>query len=322
MIYKQIPVSQLREHPQNRKYFSDIESVSKSFWKEFKANIENIGIIEALVVNQDSMEVVSGNQRLKAARELGIETVPCILCKSTDPEDEIRKMISANVMRRELDPITLFEYIGILRAGYDGVGRSDPGQDPRSIGAIAETLKKKGTFISAADIYNSLSEEQQKELRAWFYKQEERPTDGQLIAKVKELEKERLITGKTIENLKLEIKKRVIALEAAQKEQQESGAKNENAIKELRRDLRVLRDAAKGDKELEAFQKTLTSTEKAIAIASAEISDLLSRAEKIGKNTELQGLARARLTQGMMNLLNSIKRLQVLVPARIADGRK
>ena len=68
------------------------------------------------------------NQRLKAAIELELETVPVLLVDETTSDDEIRKMISSNVFRRSIDPFAMFEYIGRLRKPSSGTkkGMSSP----------------------------------------------------------------------------------------------------------------------------------------------------------------------------------------------------
>ena len=68
-----IKVQLLREHPRNKEFFDDIEGER---WKDFVESIKTSGIIVPLVVTRD-YTVVSGNQRLRAAKELGLEEVPC-----------------------------------------------------------------------------------------------------------------------------------------------------------------------------------------------------------------------------------------------------
>jgi hypothetical protein len=57
-------------------------------------------------------------------------------------------------MHREIDPITLFEYIGILRAGYDGTRRDQLSErdDLPTQANIKKQIGKNWDFMSAADI--------------------------------------------------------------------------------------------------------------------------------------------------------------------------
>ena len=147
MNYKEnMAVSKLMEHPENKKLFKDIKETNPTFWLEFLDSIRQDGIIEPLIVNKNTMQVRSGNQRLKAALELGLETVPVLLIDETTTDDEIRKMISSNVYRRTIDPFAMFEYIGRLRK------KSDFQKSSRE---VAKEVHKKTTFVKASDIWRT-----------------------------------------------------------------------------------------------------------------------------------------------------------------------
>lgn len=74
---KMINVSLLKEHPRNREFFDDIQGQT---WQDFLESIRTSGIITPLIVTKNEDEtytVISGSQRLRAAKELEIEEVPC-----------------------------------------------------------------------------------------------------------------------------------------------------------------------------------------------------------------------------------------------------
>ena len=75
---KHIPINQLRPHPDNTKFFHDIEGEE---WDCFKADIAEHGILQPILVSAEDEDctVLSGHQRLRAARVLGWESVPCII---------------------------------------------------------------------------------------------------------------------------------------------------------------------------------------------------------------------------------------------------
>src|SRR5438309_1999268 len=52
--------------------------ITKEALDGLKASILQFGIVENLVVNKD-MTLISGHQRLKAAKEIGYKTVPCFV---------------------------------------------------------------------------------------------------------------------------------------------------------------------------------------------------------------------------------------------------
>jgi len=65
-----------------------------------KLNIEREGIIEPLLVNAETHEIISGNLRFQAAKELGIKVVP-VLYQDIDQEEMDIKSISTNQQRKK-----------------------------------------------------------------------------------------------------------------------------------------------------------------------------------------------------------------------------
>ena len=92
----QLALTVLKPHPRNKEFFDDM---SGDKWKEFLESVKTSGIIEPIVITQDNV-VVSGHQRLRAAKELNLETVPTIM-KTYYSEDEILKdLLETNVRQR------------------------------------------------------------------------------------------------------------------------------------------------------------------------------------------------------------------------------
>src|SRR5690625_2562360 len=133
-----IETSKLKEHHKNGFYFTDIEGEK---YDEVKRSIETHGIRDPIKVNRD-YTVISGHQRLRIARDLGMERVPCQMIDVSEKEAEYL-LIAENVERRgqaETDPIKksrianfLREYWGVRRGGdmaeaKDQNGLSDIGE--------------------------------------------------------------------------------------------------------------------------------------------------------------------------------------------------
>jgi len=196
-----MPVKKLIEHPENGKLFKDIAETNPAFWLEFKNSIKEFGIIEPLIVNEKTMQIRSGNQRLKAVLELGIENVPVVFVPDEIPEEEVRKMIASNVFRRSIDPFAMFSYIGMLRRGHDGkTGVHSELKSGMSKEEVRQTTKKSPSFVSAADIFNSLTEEQKAELKQKFYSNGAM-NEGKLVAQLREMEAEALAKEADIKEL-------------------------------------------------------------------------------------------------------------------------
>jgi len=97
-----ISVDVLRVHPRNAEFFDDI---SGEEYERFKKSIGEDGILSPLLVSPDMM-VISGHQRLKAAKELGIKLVPVIIREDlVDEDDKLKKLLVANFGRSKNDPV-------------------------------------------------------------------------------------------------------------------------------------------------------------------------------------------------------------------------
>jgi hypothetical protein len=105
-----ISIDLLKEHLLNKEFFDDIEGKQ---WDEFLESIKTSGILTPLIVTDDYI-VVSGSQRLRAAKELGLKEVPCIVKKYEDKEglkrDDwiLKELLEVNYRQRgvaNLNPI-------------------------------------------------------------------------------------------------------------------------------------------------------------------------------------------------------------------------
>jgi ParB-like chromosome segregation protein Spo0J len=135
-------INLLKEYPRNREFFDDIQGER---WQEFVESIRTSGIIVPLIITQDYI-VISGNQRLKAAKELGLKEVPCEIRTYEDSdgltkEDRMLKdLIETNLRQRgigNLNPMKLARCIleleriyGIKKGNNQYLGSgSEPGSE-------------------------------------------------------------------------------------------------------------------------------------------------------------------------------------------------
>lgn len=94
-----ISPSQISANPnQPRKIFSD-DAILK-----LADSIRQYGIIQPLVVRKsnDGYELVSGERRLRAAKELGLDSVPCVLAQINE-EKSAHIAIIENLLREDLN---------------------------------------------------------------------------------------------------------------------------------------------------------------------------------------------------------------------------
>lgn len=93
---QQINVNELKSHPRNNEFFDDM---SGEKWQEFLDSIKARGVIEPIVITPDKV-IVSGHQRVRACKELGIKTVMCDV-HTYDNEDQIlQDLIETNIRQR------------------------------------------------------------------------------------------------------------------------------------------------------------------------------------------------------------------------------
>jgi ParB/RepB/Spo0J family partition protein len=91
----EVATSQLSEHSKQAE-FSPQMSAKK--WREFVAGVAKEGILQPLIVTK-GFRVIDGKHRLKAAKELGIESVRVII--EDIPEDKIPAYITETKLNRD-----------------------------------------------------------------------------------------------------------------------------------------------------------------------------------------------------------------------------
>lgn len=92
---QKINIHVLKPHPRHDEFFKDFIGDS---WKKFLESITLSGIVEPIVVTPN-MTIVSGHQRVKAAKELGIENIMADIHEYKDDEDIFLNMLLSNLER-------------------------------------------------------------------------------------------------------------------------------------------------------------------------------------------------------------------------------
>ena len=100
---QQINIKELKPHPRNNEFFDDItgekwEELLNSIRKRIKDHKR--GNIEPIIITQDKI-IVSGHQRVRAFKELGIPTIEAEI-RIYDSDDEILlDLLESNIRRKE-----------------------------------------------------------------------------------------------------------------------------------------------------------------------------------------------------------------------------
>lgn len=88
-------VNDLIPHPRNTEFFDDMTGEK---WNEFLESVKTSGVIEPIVITQDKV-IVSGHQRVRACKELGIEEVKCFIKYYDSDEDVLKDYITCNTYK-------------------------------------------------------------------------------------------------------------------------------------------------------------------------------------------------------------------------------
>ncbi len=194
-----VSVISLSIHPDNKNYFSDI---SGELWSAFVQDVAEHGILEPLTVDRSTGFVIKGNQRLRAAQELGVKEVPVMYRDYASPDEAIDDLIRDNVMRRDISFFQKYRLVAALQeriasrqgegggelshAKYDqstSVHFGQKSEAPRD--QIAKLLGLHKNDIVAANILATLSPDVQSEFYRWA--DENNPTKKEAQEKIREL---------------------------------------------------------------------------------------------------------------------------------------
>lgn len=140
---QQINISVLKPHPKNNEFFDDLNGEE---FERLKNSIKDEKIYTDILVSPD-MTIISGHQRVRAAKELGMILVPIKIDEDLQDENsKLRALISNNFGRRKNDPVkdrkALATYVELK--GYEhGGNRKSRCQD--------------GTLISLDEIAKELN---------------------------------------------------------------------------------------------------------------------------------------------------------------------
>ncbi|WP_434576967.1 ParB N-terminal domain-containing protein [Thermoanaerobacterium thermosaccharolyticum] len=198
-VTEMLDVNLLKPHPLNKVYFDDIEGQA---WQDFLESVKTSGIIEPLIVTKDyklefldnefeketsknitektkeeysDLEnyyiVVSGHQRLRAAKELGFKKISCVIREYEEKygittNDWITKeLIETNLRQRgkgNLNDMKLAKCLAKLYEIY-GIRKGRPKENNNSLTEKSEIISEKKYQKYLADMLG-ISERQLRNL--------------------------------------------------------------------------------------------------------------------------------------------------------------
>ena len=103
----------LKPHPRNGEFFDDMDGQK---WKDFLQSVKTSGIIEPIIVTQD-LVIVSGHQRVRAAKAIGIMKIAVEVRHYADDDKVLKDLIETNLMQRgigNVNPVKIARCIAEL----------------------------------------------------------------------------------------------------------------------------------------------------------------------------------------------------------------
>lgn len=98
---EEVEINKIKPNPhQPRKHFDEITL------SELASSIKEHGILQPLIVSKvgDSFELIAGERRLKAAKKIGLKTVPAIV-RTPSEQQKLELSMIENIQRHNLSPI-------------------------------------------------------------------------------------------------------------------------------------------------------------------------------------------------------------------------
>lgn len=132
-----LPTNQIQPNP-----FQPRGKISSEEIEELKQSIELYGILEPLVIAETpaGYQIIAGERRWRAARELGLEEVP-VHIKRTTPRGMLEMAIVENVQRVDLSPIERAQAFQQLVRDFNFSMGDVAKKVSKSIGYVSNTVK-------------------------------------------------------------------------------------------------------------------------------------------------------------------------------------
>lgn len=149
---QQINISVLKPHPKNNEFFDDLDGEE---FERLKNSIRDEKIYTDILVSPD-MTIISGHQRVRAAKELGMTLVPIKIDDDLQDENsKLRALISNNFGRRKNNPAkdrkALETYVSLRGYKHGEIGRNHFQKDQNGLSeksTLAEIAKELNMSVS------------------------------------------------------------------------------------------------------------------------------------------------------------------------------
>ena len=159
-----IKISELVPHPKNEYYFDDIQGDG---WNDLLQSVRTSGVTNAITVTKDGV-IISGHQRVRACKLLGIEEIPAHVVEYTPEEQEkqkdVKDLIESNLKQRvpgNSNPVKLGRCFAFLEEYYNikkgGDRRSESKRNNDALKSQEDLATENGVSVKAMQNYKRLA---------------------------------------------------------------------------------------------------------------------------------------------------------------------
>lgn len=266
-----VSIDVLKVHPRNTEFFDDISGAE---YEEFKNSIKEEGIISEIIVAPD-MTIISGHQRYKAAKELGIKMIPIRIREDLIDEDKkLKVLLAANFGRSKNDDAkqrkVAVEYVRLCGYGQGGDRKSNCQLGSLKLSDIANQLgTSERNLARALSIERNLTESMKELLDTGVIS---KTVASDVIASLSKDEQEELIKS-------MDITKKI-----TQKEVQQYI----NEIKQLKENPPIPSDYDSTKRELQDYKNDYNNLKSQFNEKVSELQELRKQIEnmKVTEPTE------------------------------------
>ncbi len=135
--FEEVPVSAIRPNThQPRRNFSEASI------KELAASIREVGILQPLVIRstESGFELIAGERRLRAAKEVGLDRVPVLIREAAESQSMEMALVE-NLQREDLNPLETAAAYQALMEGFGFTKDQLAHRLGKSRAAISNTLR-------------------------------------------------------------------------------------------------------------------------------------------------------------------------------------
>ena len=265
-------ISDLNPHPKNEYFFDDIQGDG---WNDLLQSVRTSGVTNAITVTEDGT-IISGHQRVRACKLLGIEEIPAHVVRYTDEDlkkqKDVKDLIESNLKQRvpgNSNPVKLGRCFAFLESYYEiKHGNNQHNRTPNNSASKTqrELAEENGISADTMQNYKRLASSI-PEMQELLNTGKVTPTTALAIMRQLSEEEQREFAQKVADEKK--VSSRIaddyiasIKAEAREEARQESRA----TIEQLRRDNRTLANRAAGKTTIvapEGYEDTLRQLESA-----------------------------------------------------------